>query len=177
MQLTPIRVLVAVLVLATCAAACGQVTGLSNDYVYDLQEDGGAASAADAKADSTAAADGAMTDAAADSPVGVDAAVCSAAQAGNTELRLTQFNGSMGCKTCLADDCCTDVDSCLNVSECRKALSCRLNCTTLSGIDRHTCFQTCASNSGGNTTPMSYTSGVGACAASKCNAGSDCAFL
>jgi len=31
-------------------------------------------------------------------------------------------------------------------------------------VDRHDCFTTCNSNSGGNTTPASYTSGVGACA-------------
>jgi hypothetical protein len=163
-------------VLATCAGACGQVTGLSNDYVYDLQEDGGSATG-DAKADTAATADGAMPDAGSDGSVGVDAATCSAAQAGSTELRLTQFNGSTGCKTCLADDCCMDVDTCLNISECRKAFACRLDCTTMTGTDRHTCFQTCNSNSGGNTTPMSYTIGVGACAVSKCSAATACAFL
>ncbi len=162
--------------LATCAAACGQVTGLSNDYVFDLQEDGGGSATADAKADTAATGDGAMTDGATDSAVGVDAATCSSAQAGNTELRLTQFNGSTACKTCLADDCCMDVDSCLNVSECRRALQCRLDCTTMAGTDRHSCFQTCNSNTGGNTTPMSYTSGVGACAVSKCSAITACAF-
>ena len=52
MQLTPIRkrtglVTVALLALAVPLAlvfttgACGQVTGLSNDYLFDLQEDGG----------------------------------------------------------------------------------------------------------------------------------------
>jgi len=182
MHLTPNRLLagvlsmpLAVVVLAAGAGACGQVTGLSNDYVFDLQEDGGSATG-DAKADGAATADGGKTDAATDAPVGVDAATCSPAQAANTELRLTQFNGSTGCKSCLSDDCCMDVDSCLNVSDCRKAFECRLDCTTMSGVARHSCFQTCASNTGGNTTPQSYTDGVGACAASKCSATSACAL-
>jgi len=157
--------------------ACGQVTGLSDDFVYDLQEDGGSA-AIDAKADTAATGDGAKTDAAMDGPVvTADAATCSPAQAGSTELRLTQFNGSMGCKSCLSDDCCMDVDNCLNTSDCRKALQCRLDCTTLTGTDRHTCFQVCNSNTGGNVTPASYTNGVGACAASKCMPITACAFL
>ncbi len=188
MQLTPIRVLtlatgvlampVGVLVLAACAGACGQVTGLSNDYVFDLQEDGGGITGdATTASDTGATADGAKADAATDAPINpVDAATCTSAQAGNTQLRLTQFSGSTACKTCLADDCCMDIDTCLNVSECRRAFQCRLDCTTLSGTDRHSCFNTCNSNTGGNTTPLSYTNGVGACAASKCNAPTACAF-
>ena len=184
MQLTPIRLLTGVLampfvmvVLATGAGACGQVTGLSNDFVYDLQEDGGGISA-DAKADNAANADGAKTDAGADAPVAMgDAATCTSAQAGITEQRLTSINGSTECKTCLSDDCCIDVGACLDISECRKALECRLDCTTMSGVARHSCFQVCDSNSGGNTTPMSYTDGVGACAASKCSASTACSFL
>jgi hypothetical protein len=184
MQLTPIRLLTGVLamplmvvVLAASAGACGQVTGLSNDYVFDLQEDGGGVTG-DAKADTAANADGAKTDGTTDAPVTpVDAATCSSTQAATIEQRLTQFNGSTECKTCLSNDCCTDVDSCLNITECRKAFECRLDCTTMSGTDRHSCFQTCDSNSGGNVTPMSYTSGVGACATSKCSAATACAFL
>lgn len=181
MQLTPIRfvtcLLAVPLALVVGTGACGQVTGLSNDYVYDLQQDGGGSSSGDAKVDTGAMGDGAKTDAPADAPVGVDAATCSTAQASNTELRLTQLNGSDACKSCLAADCCNDVDSCLNITECRKALACRLNCTsTTAGTDRHDCYAVCNSNTGGNSTPLSYTSGVGACSASACAATTACAF-
>lgn len=188
MHLTPIRIaptlsaigaLGAFCALVVGAGACGQVTGLSNDYLFDLQEDGGTARDASG-GDATTVEGGSKTDAPADAPTdtgaGADAATCSAAQAQSTQLRMTQLNGSTGCKQCLASDCCTTVDSCLNVSECKRALSCRLDCTTMSGIDRHTCFNACNSNSGGNTTPESYTSGVGACAASACAATTACAF-
>jgi hypothetical protein len=176
MQLTPIRfatfALAVPLALVVGTGACGQVTGLSNDYLFDLQEDGGAAG--DAKGDA-ATTDGPKSDAPSDAPgdTAVDAATCSTGQAGSIELRLMQINGAMACKDCLANDCCTDVDTCLNVQECRRALSCRLDCTTRSGTDKHDCFNTCNSNSGGNSTPPSYTNGVGACAAS-CS--TTCAF-
>ena len=177
MQLTPIRFVTFALavpfVLVVGTGACGQVTGLSNDYLFDLQEDG---AAGDASGDSTAA-DGAKSDAPIDARADAamaDAAKCSVAQAGNTELRLTQLNGLMACKDCLANDCCTEVDSCLNVNDCKRALTCRLDCTTMTGVDRHDCFNTCNSNSGGNVTPASYTSGVGACVTS-CS--TTCAFL
>ena len=175
MQLTPIRFVTCVLalpfVLVVGTRACGQVTGLSNDYLFDLQEDGGAAG--DASGDA-AATDGsksdAPTDAANDS---ADAAKCSSGQAGSIELRLTQINGATPCKQCLANDCCTDVDSCLDAQDCRRALSCRLDCTDKTGTDRHDCFSACT-NGGGNTTPASYTNGVGACSAASCS--STCAF-
>ena len=162
--------------LAVATGACGQVTGLSNDYLFDVQEDGG--TALDGGGDATTEG-GSRTDAPTDAPVdtGADAATCSFAQAQSTQLRMTQLSGASGCKQCLANDCCTDVDSCLNTSECKRALSCRLDCTTMTGADRHSCFQACSSNSGGNTTPASYTSGVGACATSACAASTACSFL
>ena len=171
----PVACLAGFAALVVGIGACGQVTGLSNDYLFDLQEDGG--TALDASGDATAEG-GSKTDAPADAPVdtGPDAATCSFAQAQSTQLRMTQLNGASGCKQCLASDCCTAVDSCLNVSECKRALSCRLDCTTMSGTDRHSCFNACNSNSGGNTTPESYSSGVGACAASACAATTACAF-
>jgi hypothetical protein len=178
MQLTPFRLvtfaLALPLVLVVGTGACGQVTGLSNDYVFDLHEDGGAA-AGDAKGD-TATTDGSKSDAPTDAPsdTAVDAPTCSAGQAGSIELRLTQLGGTTQCKGCLANDCCTDVDSCLNVQECKRALSCRLDCTTRTGTDRHDCFVTCNSNSGGNSTPPSYTNGVGACSMAACS--TTCAF-
>ena len=176
MQLTPIRFVTFALavpfVLVVGTGACGQVTGLSNDYLFDLQEDG---AAGDASGDSTTA-DGAKSDAPVDAAADTaDAAKCSVAQATSTQVRLAQINGAMACKSCLASDCCTDVDSCLNVQDCKRAVTCRLDCTTMTGVDRHDCFTTCNSNSGGNTTPASYTSGVGACATSSCS--TTCAFL
>lgn len=176
MQLTPIRFVTFALavpfVVVVATGGCGQVTGLSNDYLFDLQEDGGPVG--DAAGDG---ADGAKGDGSIDGAVdtgAADAAKCSTAQAGNTTLRLTQLNGAMACKDCLSNDCCTEVDSCLNVQDCRRALTCRLDCTTMTGTDRHDCFNTCNSNSGGNVTPPAYTNGVGACVTS-CS--TTCAFL
>lgn len=177
MHLTPIRFVTCFLALpfglVVGTGACGQVTGLSNDYVYDLQEDGGAA-AGDASGDA-ATADAPKSDAPTDAPTDTaDAAKCSLAQANSTQQRLNQTNGSNACKLCLATACCTDVDSCLNANECKRALSCRLDCTTMTGVDRQDCFTTCNSNSGGNTTPPAYTNGVGACSAAACS--TPCAF-
>lgn len=182
MQLTPIRkrtglvtvallALVVPLALVFTTGACGQVTGLSNDYLFDLQEDGGGI---DANGDAAASADGSKSDAIADAAADRPAPKCSVAQAASAEVRMSQMTGLVTCKACLANSCCTDVETCANVSECRRAFACRLDCTTLTGTDRHDCFNACT-NGGGNATPASWTNGVAACSKSSCD--SICAFL
>lgn len=177
MQLTPVRLstlaLVVPFVLVLTTGACGQVTGLSNDYLFDLQQDGGGidANSGDAMASTDGPKGDAITDATADT---ADAAKCSAAQAASATVRMSQMTGLAACKQCLANDCCTDVETCTNSSECKRAFSCRLDCTTLTGTDRHDCFNACM-NGGGNPTPASWTNGVAACSKSSCD--SICAFL
>ncbi len=178
MQLTPIRqragvavALVVPLVLLLTTGACGQVTGLSNDYLFDLQQDGGGS---DANGDAAAATDAPKGDAIADANADRAAPKCSVAQAASATVRMSQMTGLMACKDCLANNCCTDVETCSNSSECRRAFACRLDCTTLTGTDRHDCFNACM-NGGGNPTPASWTSSVAACSKSSCD--SICAFL
>jgi hypothetical protein len=179
MQFAPIRLrnlalAVPLLLFVTAtASACGQVTGLSNDYLFDLAEAGGGldANGGDGASSADAPKGDAVSDAAADST----SPKCSATQVAGATARISQMNGLMACKQCLADSCCTDIEMCTNTNECKRALSCRLDCTTLTGTDRHDCFNTCNSNSGGNSTPALFTSGVGACNKSSCDA--TCAFL
>ncbi len=163
---------------ALSLAACGQVTGLSNDYVFDLQQDGGGI-APDAKGDGASGITDAPVDVVADvaTEAAAEAGKCSASDKTMAEEHLSQDTGSMPCKDCLATECCTEVDTCSGTGDCRKALACRLDCTTKAGLDRHTCLQICNSNTGGNTTPTSYTNGVGACAASSCATTATCGGL
>jgi hypothetical protein len=156
--------------LVLTASACGQVTGLSNDYVFDLTEDGGGG--LDANGDGAPSADAKGDAIAADA---ADAAPkCSTTQVVTATARMSQMNGLMACKQCLANSCCTDVDTCANTSDCKRALSCRLDCTTrTNSSDRADCFSTCQ-NGGGNPTPATFTSGVGACTKASCDA--TCAF-
>lgn len=159
--------LVVPFVLVVGTGACGQVTGLSNDYLFDLQEDGGGI---DASSDATASADGPKADAISDATADTaDAARCSATQTASATVRMSQMNGLAACKQCLASDCCTDVETCTSTSDCRRALSCRLDCTTRTGTDRHDCFNSCQ-NGGGNPTPDTFTNGIAACSKSSCDA-------
>lgn len=177
MQFTPLRMRTLALSvplllggLVLTASACGQVTGLSNDYLFDLTEDGGGG--LDANGDGAPSADAKGDAIAADA---ADAAPkCSTTQVAAATVRMSQMNGLMACKQCLANSCCTDVDTCANASDCKRALSCRLDCTTRTGTDRHDCFNNCSSG-GGNPTPATFTSGVAACSKSSCD--SVCAFL
>ena len=149
--------------VAGSMSACGQVTGLSDDYLFDLT-DGGATK--DGAAD-TATADGSSsTDAAAD--VQVDAAnKCTVAQANNAAQKLDKYNGSMACKTCLAGSCCTDVEACsVANTDCNHVLSCKLDCTDRTGTERTSCFASC--NNSGAAVPAIYTQGVGMCGAGPC---------
>ena len=138
---------------AVAAASCGQVTGLSDDYQFDLVDGG--------------AADGARDSASADGPLdsALDARDANACTPQATALAFAKLNGTPACKTCLAQACCTDIEVCTKVSECKNLLSCKLDCTT-QGDQRAQCQNKCANNGGG--APASYTSGVGACGGAAC---------
>lgn len=158
MYLTPIRIIALALPAVLALAACGQVTGLSDDYQYDLV-DGGTSP--------EGAADGAATD----GPAAADAAKqCTPAQTLSAAKRLNQDNGTQLCKTCLASSCCIDVDTCAANNECSRLLSCKVDCTEKTGADRTQCLKSCNSNS----TSALFNAGVGACAAAACS--KECAF-
>jgi Tfp pilus assembly protein PilW len=146
--------------VALVAGGCGQLTGLSNDYTYDLSEGGDASS------------DGAV-DAAADAADASDAGKCSAAAAATTATKLAQTNGSAVCEACLASSCCTSVDSCVAVASCKSHFFCLLDCTSIQAAnDRASCVKNC-SNGGSSATPL-FTNGVGQCAGVACK--TECGF-
>ena len=167
MHLTPIRFAAFALMLAA-SSACGQVTGLSDDYLYDLEAgassvDGGS----DGGAPRTDAGDSAVD-------TGVDANnTCSSSQTVATGQRLSAYNGTTACKTCLAASCCNEVDSCSVHVDCNDVLSCKLDCTEKSSaIQRSDCFKTCTLSSGAQS--PQYQSTVGRCAPASCN--KECGF-
>ncbi len=164
MHLTPLRLAPSAplaLVTALVVAACGQVTGLSDDYTYDLE---GGAQAADAASEGAATGDGATRDGASEATA--DAAhKCTATESLKTALTLKNYNGTTVCKTCLDTSCCTDVDTCALNAECSKVLGCKLDCTEQPTGDRSQCFKSCTTSGNPNTL---FATTVGTCSASGC---------
>ena len=159
---------------ALAAAACGQITGLSDDYRFDLVDGGGATPSDGAIFD--AAADAASVDAAVDARDGgasADAAnICTPAETATAAQQLATYRGTRVCKACLAPACCDDVVTCAQSNECSRVLGCKLDCTSRPVADRQQCFDRCSNVGGG--VPALYTTGMGACAATSCK--QDCAF-
>ena len=168
MYLTPHRVAsfaLGVLALAMATGGCGQVTGLSDDYVYDLE--GGASSG-----DGGGSGDGATkTDAPTTTESGTDGGVnpinkCSNSQSVRAGQKLAPYNGTAVCKSCLATSCCNDVETCTANADCNHVFSCKLDCTEKSAADRSQCFKSCSLN-GGAPSPV-YQSTIGACGPAAC---------
>lgn len=162
MYLTPIRIVALALpaVLVLVLAACGQVTGLSDDYQYDLE--GGAKT--DGATGDGAKTDGATSDGATDA--GVDATnKCSAGQTLKASQKMDGLNGSQLCKTCLAGSCCNDIDTCTSNPDCNHVFSCKLDCTEKPTSERTQCFKSCTIS--GGPSPV-YQATIGACGAAAC---------
>lgn len=161
---------IALLAPPALLAACGQITGLSDDYQFDLVESG---TAADGALDgSTEAAPG---DAGPDvrdgaSPDATNS--CTAVETAAATQRLGAYGGTPACKACLAPACCDDVAACADDGECSRVLGCKLDCTARPSPDRQQCFERC--NNVGGPVPALYTSGMGACAIAACK--QTCAF-
>lgn len=163
MKLAKYRALTMAVPLTLAAMACGQVTGLSNDYQYDLEGGGGGGSTTDGPSDAPAA-DGPVADAALDV---LDAtAACTAQAINSAQARMNGTNGTAACKTCLATACCGDVETCFKASECKSAFSCKLECTT-QGDQRAQCLGRC-------TNVALYSTGIGACGGRSCK--TECGF-
>lgn len=154
--------------LVAAAAACGQVTGLSDDYDFDLVVEGGVRNdASDGSSGGDAATSDAPTDGSAVSDAPRDATnTCTAGQTATAVQSLNTYNGTPTCKACLAPACCTDVETCFNNTPCSKALACRLDCTARNSAERTQCFTAC-DNVGGGPPPL-YVNGIASCAASAC---------
>lgn len=138
------RVLVGMMLGAVSAAlgivGCGQITGLSDDYTYDLA-DGATSSdgaAGDAKTDGGTSTDGAVGTGDAGSPTCKTQA---------TAYLTTENAGSVACRTCVANNCCTGVNACSQLSACRNDLKCVLDCST-SDTGRQSCVSKCQANQG-----------------------------
>lgn len=172
MQNTRIRYLaVAPVSLASLLglAACGQITGLSDDYLFDLTE-GGAAAGGDASGDASKSDAPVTGDAGADARDGA-AKACTVTETASASAKLAASQGTAPCKTCLAGKCCRDVVECVDTTDCSRVLVCKLDCTVRSG-DRSNCFRNC-NNTGGGPPPL-FTDGVGACSTASC--ANECGF-
>lgn len=165
MHLTPVRLAPSAplaLVLALVVGACGQVTGLSDDYTYDLE---GGVRAADAASEGAATGDGATGGDGARDATADATNKCTATQSAKTTLTLENYNGTAVCKACLATSCCMAVDTCALNTECDKVLGCKLDCTQQPTADRTQCFKSCTTS--GNPNSL-YATTVGTCSASGC---------
>jgi hypothetical protein len=142
----------------SCAAGwvgCGQLTGLSDDYTFDLTPavEGGSDARTDSPVDASPDGDGSD-----------GAAACSTAQVTVAAGRLSSFSGTPTCKACIAESCCNDVSACLGASDCKRYFTCQLACTTQAAGERAKCFNNC----GGGAPPALYTSGIGTCTTTGC---------
>lgn len=148
--------------LAFAVLACGQVTGLSDDYQFDLVD--GGPSKADGAGDATKV----------DSPVGdsaLDVRPANACTPQATAAALAKMSGGTAdCKVCLASLCCADVETCASAAECQKVFSCKLDCTD-QGDQRAQCLSRC---SNGGPGAQAYASGVGQCGGHSCK--TECGF-
>ncbi len=154
-------------VAALCVAACGQLTGLSDDYAFDLVEGGAKADAvaADAPIADAPIADGPVTDG--PTPDAADAGkTCSAGESATALTRLNTFGGTAICKACLAPACCDDVEACFHNPDCNRVLGCKLDCTSRPSSERQQCLKDC--NTAGGAVPALYTDGIAVCAAAAC---------
>jgi hypothetical protein len=147
-------------------ASCGQLTGLSDDYRFDL--DAGAPS-------STTGPDGAriVGDAAGstvdgragDGASGTDAAhpPCSAADRVTATNDLAQADlVPSACKSCLASSCCTEIETCASRSECDTAMKCVFQCQKNGGGNARTvCLDNCKA--------ATFFQTVGSCISSSCS--------
>jgi hypothetical protein len=108
------------------SASCAQVTGLSDDYRYDLAGDG-STSTTNAEAGAGDAGDGSTSDA---------RLQCSASDRSRAGTEISNAGGdslSGPCRQCLATTCCAPIDTCANNSECQAVMKCTFSCLKENG--------------------------------------------
>lgn len=116
--------------------ACGTLTGLSDDYTFDLAVQPGVEGGS---ADGSTASDGSSPP-----DASFDAGMCTATQAESTNNYLSGASGSSDCKSCLQTSCCVPVAQCVTGSgNCKNRLDCNLKCTEQGGNARQTCLNQC----------------------------------
>ncbi|WP_146654349.1 hypothetical protein [Labilithrix luteola] len=147
-------------------SACGQVTGLSDDYTFDL--DGGDGQGTTIGADG---GDGGSDASSRDSgPLADASSKCQGPTGTNAYNALS--GGAPACQACLAAQCCSEVLSCYagGGSDCRSRFQCLLQCTDKpTASERTACFNGC--------NPLrndSVSRAMSSCADQSCR--QDCAF-
>jgi hypothetical protein len=108
------------------APACAQVTGLSDDYQYDLV-DGSAGQEQDASTTKDGGAQAA--DAAREGGAAGDR--CSAAERSEAQATIGQAGGDgipAQCRMCLATNCCDEIATCGQQDECTQSMKCIFGC-------------------------------------------------
>jgi hypothetical protein len=135
---------IASVLAAAAVAACGTITGLSDDYKYDLAD--GASSGGDGSTPD-GAGDGASGDAGSDALPSFDAGgTCNPSQANNFHDYVNGLPGNAECKACIAaSQCCLTVAACQAAGggNCKNRFECDLECTAQqSAPQRLTCLNT-----------------------------------
>jgi hypothetical protein len=125
------RFIVSFLLLAT-PAACAQVTGLSDEYKFDLdggKREGGTEGGADGSGDAVAPGK------------------CSTDDTTQATKDIASANGdkipSAACRTCLASNCCSSIHACALDGTCKNAMSCVFNCQAKPQNEKRRCLDDC----------------------------------
>lgn len=138
--------LAAVMVSATLlimVCSCAQVTGLSDEYRYDL---GDAASGTDASEVDAGANAGDR---------------CDSTDRTRTQSMITEAGGeriASRCRSCMAANCCDEIQKCAQTDECTQSMKCVFGCQQ-SGGGKNQCIKSCNS---------SFDRLVGACLQTHC---------
>lgn len=132
-------------------SSCGQITGLSDDYRYDLAEAG-------AEGDGSATAEGGPRDA---------GNACDLTERSRAQRTISEAGGetvSQQCRTCMASSCCDRIAECAQSDDCMQAMKCIFNCQKTGGGGgggKNQCLANCRGT---------FTTIVGSCVEQECAA-------
>jgi hypothetical protein len=154
---SPLRDAAGALVLGLLAAACAQVTGLADDYRYDLADGGRAADGGGG-----GGGDGGGTDGGDGGP----AQQCTTVDRAKAELAMTNAAGdrlTTPCRSCLSTSCCLEIDRCAATADCNQSMRCIFNCQreTGGGNNKTQCLGNCG---------LEFLQLVGPCVEARCDA-------
>jgi hypothetical protein len=158
--------LVVTLTASIVLVSCGALTGLSDDFRYDL--DGGSSGS------SGTASDGQAGDGAAAADGGDDGAAsvrqqCNTAekQQASTEMAAVDPLSAGTCRNCLASNCCLDIDRCAKDTKCADSMKCVFQCIRDNGGGgaKQVCVNNC---------DPTFMATLGSCLRDACGSGGTC---
>jgi hypothetical protein len=127
------RFIVSLVFALATPAACAQVTGLSDDYTFDL--DGGKRDGGEGGADGSSSGDA------------ITPGKCSVADTSQAAEDISNANGdkiaSAACRTCLAANCCSSIHACAGDGTCKDAMSCIFGCQAKPQNEKRRCLDGC----------------------------------